>query len=46
MVAQVDEQEIAVVALAMRPAREANRLSVVGKPQLAAGVGAIGVHGA
>ena len=45
MIAQVDEQNAAVVADAMAPARQADSLPVLGKPEGAAGVGAITVHG-
>jgi hypothetical protein len=44
MVSQIDEQQMAVIAPAVDPAREADRLADVGEPQLGAGVGAIGVH--
>ena len=44
VVAQVDEQQAAVVALGVHPAREAGRLPGVGGAQCAAGMGAIGVH--
>ena len=44
MVAQVDEEEPAVIADAMAPAGQAHVLSDVGFPQVAAGVGAITVH--
>ena len=44
VVAQVDENETAVVALAMDPAREADGLTGVGGPKGAAGMTAIGVH--
>jgi hypothetical protein len=44
MVAQVDEEEPAVIANAMAPAGQAHVLSDVGFPQVAAGVGAITVH--
>ena len=45
MVAQVDEQQIAMVALAMDPARQADGLAGLFGAELAAGVGAVGVHG-
>ena len=45
MVAQVDEQQVAVVALAVDPAREAGRLAGIVGAQRAAGMGAIGMHG-
>jgi hypothetical protein len=46
MVAQIDEEKVAVIALAVNPARKPDRSAVVGKAQLAAGMRAIGVHGA
>jgi hypothetical protein len=45
MIAQVDEQQAAVVADAMAPTRKADSLPVLGKPEGAAGVGAIAMHG-
>ena len=45
MVAQVDEQHAAMVALAMDPARQADGLADIGGSQGAAGMGAIGMHG-
>ena len=44
MVTQVDEQQAAVVALPVDPARQADLLAGVGQAQGAAGVRAIGVH--
>ena len=44
MVAQVDEQQIAVVALAMHPPRQARRVASMVRPELAAGMGAVGMH--
>jgi hypothetical protein len=44
MVAKVDEQQMAVIALAMHPPRKANRLADIVEAQLRAVVGAIGVH--
>ena len=44
MVAQIDEQQAAMVALAMQPPRQAHIRALVREPQGAAGVGAIGVH--
>ena len=44
MVAQIDEQQIAVVALAMDPARELDPLADMGRAELSAIVGTIGVH--
>jgi hypothetical protein len=45
VVAQVDEDQAAVVALAVDPARQAHIGAGVGGAQGAAVVGAIGVHG-
>ncbi len=45
MVAQVDEEQAAVIAFAMDPAGQARWLARIGDAELAAGVGAIGVHG-
>ena len=45
VVAQVQEQYAPVVPLAVYPAAQANGLACVALAQLAAGVGAIGVHG-
>ena len=45
MVAQIDEQQLAVVALAVHPARQPGRAAGVGGAERAAGMGAIGVHG-
>ena len=45
MVAQVDEQHAAMVADAVAPAREADGLADMVFAELAAGMGAIGVHG-
>ena len=44
VVAQVDEQQAAVVALAVDPPRQAHISAHVRVPEGAAGVGAIGVH--
>jgi len=44
MVAQVDEEEPAVIANAMAPAGQAHVLSDVGFPQVAAAMGAITMH--
>jgi hypothetical protein len=44
MVAEVDKEELSVVALPMHPAGEPHRLARVRKAQLAAGVGSISVH--
>ena len=45
VIAQVDEQQIAVIALAVDPAGEAHRAAGIGKAELAAVMGSIGVHG-
>ena len=45
VVAEVHEDQAAMVALAIDPPRQANGLAGVGGAQGAAGVGAIGVHG-
>ena len=45
MVAQVDEQHAAVVADAMAPAGQPDRLAVLGEAEGAAGVRAIAMHG-
>ena len=45
MVAQIDEQQPAMVALAMHPSRDADRLADLFGAKLAAIMGAIGVHG-
>ena len=44
MVAQVDEQQPAMVARAVHPAGEPGALADIGLAQLAAGMGAVGVH--
>jgi hypothetical protein len=44
MVAQVHEEQVAVVTLAVDPAREPDRLTDVAETQLGAIVGTIGVH--
>src|SRR5205085_12006166 len=44
MIAQIDEQQMAVVALAMNPSRQADGLANVLGAQLGAGMGAVGVH--
>src|SRR5690606_37558375 len=46
MIAQVDEQDAAMIALAVNPAREADAAADIGLAKLAAIVGAIDVHGA
>jgi hypothetical protein len=45
MVAQIDEQQPAVVAFGMYPAGQAGSLTCVGRSKCAAGVRAVGVHG-
>ena len=45
MVAQIDEQQLPVITLAVHPAGQAHRLADMGGAQLAAVVGAIGMHG-
>ena len=45
MVAQVDKQQIAVIALAVNPARQADLLANIGSAKRGATVGAICVHG-
>ena len=44
MVAQIDEQQPAMVALAVHPARQAHSLADMLGAKLAAMMGAIGVH--
>jgi hypothetical protein len=44
MVAEIDEQQPAMVAHAMHPAGEPDGLADILFPQLATGFGAIGVH--
>jgi hypothetical protein len=44
MIAQVDEQQVAVVAPAVNPARKADGRADVGSAELAAMMGAIKVH--
>jgi hypothetical protein len=44
MVAKVDKQQVAVIALAMDPSRQANCLTNVRGAELATIMGAIGVH--
>jgi hypothetical protein len=44
MVAQIDEQQAAMIALAMHPARQADVLADGGGRQAGAGVGTVGVH--
>ena len=44
MVAQIDEQKLAVVALAVDPAGKPRGLALVGEPELAAMMGAIEMH--
>ncbi len=45
MIAQVDEQHPAVIALAVDPARQARRGAGVAAAKVGAGMGAVGVHG-
>jgi hypothetical protein len=45
VIAQVDEQQIAVIALAVDPAGEPHRRAGIGKAELAAVMGSISVHG-
>ena len=45
VVAQIDEQQLPVIALAVHPAGQAHRLADLVGAQLAAVVGAIGMHG-
>ena len=44
MVAQIDEQQAAMVALAMNPAGQAHGLVFIRKAQFATGMGTIGMH--
>ena len=44
MVAQIDEQQLAVIALAVYPAGQPRGLPRIGEAQRAAGMAAIGVH--
>ena len=44
MVAQIDEQQLAMVALAVHPAGQTRRLPGIGEAERAAGMGAIGMH--
>src|SRR3546814_4034962 len=44
MVAQIDEDEVAVIALAMYPTRDTDGFPGAVRAKLAAGMGAIGVH--
>jgi len=45
MVAQIDEEQLPVVALAMDPAREPDGRAGIGEAELAARMGSVGVHG-
>ena len=45
MVAQVDEHQAAVVALPVNPSGQPHITPCVRQPEVAASVGAIGVHG-
>jgi hypothetical protein len=44
MITQVDEEQVAVIALAMHPSREPDGLADVAGAQGCAGMGTIGVH--
>ena len=44
MIAQIDEQQLAVVALAVDPARQADGFANIGGAQRGAIMGAVGVH--
>jgi hypothetical protein len=44
MIAQIDEQHTAMIALAVNPARQADGLSNMAGAQGAAGVGTVKVH--
>ena len=44
MVAQIDEEQLAVVALAMHPAGEPHPAPGIGEPKRAAGMGPINMH--
>jgi hypothetical protein len=44
MVAQIDKEELPVVALAMHPAGQPRRLAGIGQAQGSASVGSVGVH--
>src|SRR3546814_18330921 len=44
MVAQIDEDEVAVIALAMYPTRDTDGFPGAVRAKLAAGMGALGVH--
>ena len=44
MIAQIDEDEIAMIALAMDPARDPDSLAGVARSDLATFMGAVGVH--
>jgi hypothetical protein len=44
MIAQVNEQQMAMVALAMDPARQANGLANIAGAQSSAIMGTVGVH--
>ena len=44
VIAQIEEQHAAMVADAMAPARQADRLAVLGEAEGAAGVGAVAMH--
>jgi hypothetical protein len=46
MIAQIDEDQPAMIAPAIDPARQAHLGSDIGLPKLAASMGAIGMHAA
>ena len=45
MIAQINKQKIAMVALAMNPARKADGFSNMVAAKVAAGMGAVAMHG-
>jgi hypothetical protein len=45
MVPEIDEDQIAMIALAMDPAGEPGRMADIGQSERAAGVRAVGMHG-
>jgi hypothetical protein len=44
MIPQIDEQQIAMIALAMHPPRKPDRFADMRRARRAAGMGAIGMH--
>jgi hypothetical protein len=44
MIAKIDEDQLAMIALSVDPARQADRLAHIGLDKLAACMRAIGVH--